>query len=135
MYWGANHYFRPNPHRTRDATRRAMRCKQMGSIDGVSTLHASNIKGKTFEFTGTSCPASCVDWALATSDNLSFVFGVEMSYSPQGMGCKMKCDTKTKLHKDSETSRKGICFIQEAVRNRFEAASNSISIRKLYEPS
>ncbi len=29
---------------------------------GVSTLHASNIKGKTFEFTCASRPASCVDW-------------------------------------------------------------------------
>ena len=31
---------------------------------GVSTLHTSNIKGKTFEFAHMSCPASCVDWAL-----------------------------------------------------------------------
>ena len=42
-----------------------MPCKQMGSVDvnGVSTLHASNIKGKTFQFARALCPASCVDWA------------------------------------------------------------------------
>ena len=31
---------------------------------GVSTLHASNIKGKIFEFVHASHPASCVNWAL-----------------------------------------------------------------------
>ncbi len=30
---------------------------------GVSTLHASNIKGKIFQFVQASHPASCVDWA------------------------------------------------------------------------
>ncbi len=30
---------------------------------GVSTLHASNIKGKMFQFARASRPASCVDWA------------------------------------------------------------------------
>ena len=30
---------------------------------GVSTLHASSIKGKTFEFVCASRPVSCVDWA------------------------------------------------------------------------
>ena len=30
---------------------------------GVSTLHASNIKGKMFQFACVSRPASCVDWA------------------------------------------------------------------------
>ena len=30
---------------------------------GVSTMHASNIKRKTFEFARALCPASCVDWA------------------------------------------------------------------------
>ena len=34
---------------------------------GVSTLHASNIKGKMFEFACTSHPVSCVDWALAST--------------------------------------------------------------------
>ena len=34
---------------------------------GVSTLHASIIKGKTFQFARASRPASCVDWAWTFS--------------------------------------------------------------------
>ena len=51
--------FGPNPHRTRDAMQRKWNLLMWM---GVSTLHASNIKGKMFEFTHTSRPASCVDW-------------------------------------------------------------------------
>ena len=55
------------PIHTGHGTRRAMGHKQMGPIgvNGVSTLHTSNIKGKTFKFAGALRPASCVDWALA----------------------------------------------------------------------
>ena len=34
---------------------------------GVSTLHASNIKGKTFQFAHVWRPASCVDWAFGVA--------------------------------------------------------------------
>ena len=54
---------RPNPHRTRNATQRKWNLLMWM---GVSTLHASNIKGKTFQFACASRRASCVDWALAT---------------------------------------------------------------------
>ncbi len=54
------------PIHTGRRRRRAMLRKQMDLLMwmGVSTLQASNIKGKTFELMRVSRPASCVDWAL-----------------------------------------------------------------------
>ena len=55
---------RPNPHRMRDMTHNATRENGTCWCEwGCSTLHASNIKGKTFQFVHASRPASCVDWA------------------------------------------------------------------------
>ena len=50
--------FRPNSHRTRDATR--SKWDLLSSV-GVFTLHASNIKGKMFQFACASRHASCVN--------------------------------------------------------------------------
>ncbi len=44
---------------------------------GVSTLHASNIKGKTFEFAWASRRASCVDWASQTTQRKKCTFRKE----------------------------------------------------------
>ena len=52
---------RPNPHRTRDATQSKW---DLLMWMGVSTLHASNIKGFAFEF---GVRASCVDEAIRPS--------------------------------------------------------------------
>ncbi len=51
--------FGPNPHRT--PTRNASKWHLLMWM-GVFTLHASNIKGKTFRFACVSHRASCVDW-------------------------------------------------------------------------
>ncbi len=58
--------FRPNPHRTRDATQCDASKWDLLMWMGVSTLHVSNIKGKTFQFVRALRPASCVDWASPT---------------------------------------------------------------------
>ncbi len=48
---------------------------------GVSTLHASNIKGKMFEFARGWRPASCVDWASGRKEDKALV-SVTTALSP-----------------------------------------------------
>ena len=61
---------------TQDAGRDAQRDASKWDLliwMGVSTLHASNIKGKMFEFAHASRPASCVDWASKASSVLCWL--------------------------------------------------------------